>query len=149
MNPIRYHWLRLRATAHATEDVDLVASAVRHLSGLEPDAFDAACTRTVIEGHFSDVVWVEAELTRSREVRTALAQLLPDSAAGRAKLMAELEQRVDDDGVLYLRFEKQAACQGRIVPTRGEDAVQVRLRVEVHPAGRERALATLATLLES
>lgn len=146
--PARFHWLRLRATAHATEDVERVADAVRHLAGLEPEAFEAACTRTVIEGHFGDVTWVEAELKRAREVRTALERLLPDGADDRARLRDELERRVDDDGVLYLRFEKQAAAQGRVAPTTGEDAVQVRLRVEVHPAGRERALEALAHLLE-
>lgn len=149
MNPIRYHWLRLRATAHATEDVDRVCDAVRQLTGLDDEAFEATCTRTVIEGHFADVVWVESELTRSRDVRTALSRLLPDSEAGRQQLVKELEQRVDDDGVMYLRFEKQAAFEGRIVPTRGEDAVQVRLRVQVHPAGRERAILTLKSLLEA
>ena len=142
----RFLWLRLRATAHATEDPGRVAEAVRNLTGLEPEAFDAVASRTVIEGHFGDVTWVEADLSRARDVRTALDRLLPPEA--RAAVRGELERRVDDDGVLYLRFEKQAAFLGRVVPTTGEDAVQARLRVEVHPAGRERAVAALEAFLE-
>lgn len=141
----RFHWLRLRATAHATEDPERVAEAVRNLTGLGPEAFDAALSRTPIEGHFGDVTWVEADLTRARDVRTALDRLLPPEA--RAAVAGELERRVDDDGVLYLRFGKQAAYRGAVVPTTGEDAVQVRLRVEVHPAGRERAVAALEAFL--
>lgn len=141
----RFHWLRLRASAHPTEDVDRVAQAMRNLTGLEPEPFAAAASRTPIEGHFGPVTWVEAELTRAREVRQVLDRLLPPDA--RAALAGELERRVDDDGVLYLRFGKQAAYHGEVVPTTGEDAVQVRLRVEVHPAGRERAVAALADFL--
>lgn len=143
----RFHWLRLRATAHATEDADRVAGAVQNLTGLDSEAFAASESRTVIEGHFGDVTWVEVELTRARDVRAVLDRLLPPGA--RAAVRDELERRVDDEGVLYLRFEKQAALQGRVVPTTGEDAVQVRLRVEVHPAGRERAVAALAEFLAS
>lgn len=141
----RFHWLRLRASAHPTEDADRVAEAVRHLTGLDPEPFAAAASRTPIDGHFGTVTWVEAELTRARDVRAVLDRLLPPDA--RAALAGELERRVDDEGVLYLRYGKQAAYRGGVVPTTGEDAVQVRLRVEVHPAGRERALAALETFL--
>lgn len=143
----RFHWLRLRATAHATEDADRVSETLRFLTGLEPEPFQAVATRTVLEGHFGDVTWVEADLTRSRDVRTCLDHLLP--TVDLELLRKELERRVDDEGVLYLRFQKQQAALGRVVPTTGEDAVQVRLRVEVHPAGRERALAAFEGFLDA
>jgi RNA binding exosome subunit len=142
---LRYHWIRLRATCHPTEDLAKVESAVRNAAGVPDLAVQAEPMDT---HHGGTVHVVEGVLDKSRAVRDALTRILALPGA-REELAATLESRTDDDGVFYLRVDKQEAFAGRLVLTRGEDAVQMRLKMEHYPATREAALGSLRTLLES
>ncbi len=134
---MRCHWLRLRATAHATEDLDKVIDAIHALTGLPEEAFAAATEVTDIESHHGTTVHlVETTIKNQRPIREALERLLVEPEA----LLPQIDARTDEDGIFYLRFDKQQALSGQVVPTRGEDAVQVRLKPEVHPASRDRAM---------
>lgn len=140
--PLRYHWLRLRAVCHPTEDLAKVQAAVRFVAATatEPAA-------TEIESHHGGTLrLVEVAIERSRDVRDLLQRIF-DIAGARAELSATLEARTDDDGIFYVRLDKQEAAQGRLALTRGEDAIQARLKMEHYPATREAALASLAGLL--
>lgn len=142
---MRFHWLRLRATAHATEDPERVRRAMQTVSGLDDEAFAAATDPTAMESqHGGAIVWLETNVTRSADVRQAVSRLLSICPPGIAD---ELEARTDDEGVFYLRFDKQAAFQGTLKPTRGDDAIQVRIRPQVHPASRAGAIAAVAEAL--
>jgi RNA-binding protein len=144
-----YHWLRLRAVAHPTEDVGRVREALRFVAGLDAAAFAAATKEEPLETHHGlPLVVLETVLDRSRPLRDVLSRLLA-LPGGLDRLRATLEARVDDDGILYARVEKQAAAQGELRLTEGEDAIQLRLKVESYPAGRDAALRALAAMLAS
>ena len=142
---LRYHWIRLRATCHPTEDLAKVESALRHAAGVPDLAVQAEPMDT---HHGGTVHVVEGVLDKSRAVRDALGRILALPGA-RDDLAATLEARTDDDGVFYLRLDKQEALAGRLQLTRGEDAVQLRLKMEHYPATREAALESLKAMLES
>lgn len=140
---LRYHWLRLRATCHPTEDPAKVEAALRFVAGLP----DLKVESTPIETHHGGTqLLVEGTLDKSRAVRDVLGAMLALPGA-REDLAGTVEARTDDDGVFYVRFDKQQAAQGRLALTRGEDAVQARLKMEHYPATREAALASLQALL--
>lgn len=142
--PLRYHWIRLRATAHPTEDLAKVEAAVRFAAGVP----ELALTSEAMETHHGGTVHlVQAVVDKSRAVRDLLGRIFALPGA-RGELAATLEARTDDDGVFYLRLDKQEAAQGRLALTRGEDAVQLRLKMEHYPATREAALASLRALLD-
>jgi RNA-binding protein len=143
--PLRYHWLRLRATCHPTEDQAKVEAAVRFVAGLPEMPVEAAAIET---HHGGTQVLLEATVDKSRAVRDALARVL-ELPGARAGLASSVEMRTDDDGVFFVRFDKQEAAQGRLVLTRGEDAVVARLKMEHYPATREAALESLRALLAS
>ena len=145
MAALRYHWIRLRATAHPTEDLAKVEAAVRHAAGVPDLAVKAEAMDT---HHGGTVHVVEAVLDKSRAVRDALGRLLALPGA-RDDLAATLEARTDDEGVFYVRVDKQEAYAGRLALTRGEDAIQLRLKMEHYPATREAAVASLKALLVS
>lgn len=144
--PLRYHWVRLRASCHPTEDLGKVSQAVAFVAGQDPARFQPQVT--ALESHHGgSVQLVECLLDKSRAVRDLLQRVF-DLPGARDALRASLEARTDDDGVFYLRVDKQEAYAGRLALTRGEDCVQVRLKLEHYPATREAALASLARLLE-
>lgn len=145
----RYHWLRLRAVAHPTEEVTRVREAVRFVAGLPEEQFAAMLTDTAMETHHGLASHIlEAQLDRSRALRDVLERVLAIPGA-RERLRATLDARTDEHGLFYVRLDKQAAAQGRLEVTQGEDCVQLRLKVEAYPAGRAAALAMLGRLLES
>ena len=142
--PLRYHWLRLRAFVHATEDPAKVEAAIRTVAG-DPE-LDVG--RTEVEGHHGGrLLILEATLDTSRLVKEALARLLAIPGA-RGDLEATLDPRTDEEGILHLRLDKQEAAQGRLALTRGEDAVQVRVKANVHPVTRAKAMAAWKRWLE-
>jgi RNA binding exosome subunit len=147
--PLRYHWLRLRAVAHPTEELAKVREAVRFVAGLPEAEFAGSAAVTPMETHHGLTSHlVEASVERSRSLRDVLERVLAIPGA-RERLRATLEARTDEDGLFFVRLDKQAAAQGRLELTQGEDCVQLRLKVEAYPAGREAALALLGRLLES
>lgn len=144
-----YHWLRLRAVAHPTEDPAKVRAALRFVSGLDPAGLEFSLRESRLETHHGlPLTVLEVALDKSRSLRDVLVRLfaLPGALE---RLRATLESRVDDDGILYLRVDKQAAFQGDLRLLDGEDAVQLRLKVEAYPAGRDAALAVLRRIVEA
>lgn len=145
--PLRYHWLRMRATVHPTEDPAKVRRALRTCSGLEPETFDDRVEETALEAfHGGETRLLEVGLQRAGEIRGVLHAVLDEEAA-RQRLLSEADRRLDDDCVFYFRLDKQAAYAGDLQLADGDDAVQARLRLEVHPVRRENALAELQRLL--
>lgn len=137
----RFHWVRLRASCHGTEDPAKVRQALAFVAGVPSEALEVEATE--LESHFGGRVTIlETIQPKSRAARELLARLMAIPGA-HAQLAATLDQRTDDDGVLYVRVDKQEAYQGRLVLTQGEDCVQCRFRVEAYPAGRDTALAAL------
>ena len=148
----RYHWLKLRAVAHPTEDVARVRQAVAFVGGAphptaanEPDPI----LDTVMETHHGLSSHVlELTVARSRALRDVLVRLF-EVPGLREAVRRTIESRTDDDGVLYVRLDKQEAYRGRLALTQGEDCVQLRLKMEAYPAGRAASLAALDRLLGS
>lgn len=145
--PTKYHWLRLRSVAHPTEEPERVVAAMRFVAGMDEGQFAAVLEDAPMETHHGLVQHVyEAALERSREVRGLLDRIFAlEGVPGR--LQETLEARTDEDGVLYLRLDKQAAYLGELRLTDGEDAIQLRLKLETYPATRAAAMAGLEGML--
>ncbi len=118
-------------------------AALQHCTGLDDEAFAEALEETRLESHHGgEVVLLEATLTRAKDIRGALG-LLGD--AEREELSCAVEPRTDDQGVFTFRLSKQEAFEGNIRLTAGDDAVQLRLKPEVHPSSREAAMAAISS----
>lgn len=143
----RFHWVKLRATAHQTEDPARVGEALRVASGLDEEAFEAALEATAFDSQFGgEVTMLEVAVTRNRAIRDCFEFLFAEPAV-REAVLGNLDARVDDEGTLYLRLDKQAAYGGTLQPGEGDDTVQVKFRIQTHPVNREAALAQYRELL--
>lgn len=123
-----------------------MVGALRAVAG---DA-DLAVDVTAVESHHgAQMHLLAAEVTRNGDVRRILEALLASAPAPAARLSASLPQRIDEDGVFWLRADKQAAAQEEVRMADVEDAVRVLVKMEVHPARHEAVVSAWRAWLDS
>lgn len=117
----------LEALVHATEDLEKVAQAVLNL--LPPELRDrdrASCEE--VRGHYNNPIRILRLRLRGSEVE-ALLRFLADNMSEPDKLSIRetLGLRVDEEGHLYMRFDKASAFRGEVRLTNRGEAVKVRV----------------------
>jgi RNA binding exosome subunit len=139
MSSVPFHYVDLRAFCYATEDEERVERALRTYLPEEADI-----ERSVSEGHHGDrIVVLSSRVERADEVRHVLGRLAELEDVDR--VVAELDERIDENCALFLTLDKQAAFGGRVA--RG-DGITLRSKVEAYPAKREKAVANAREALE-
>jgi hypothetical protein len=136
------HWIEARVHCHATEDEGRVRKA---LDG----SCEAGSTKSErLEGHHGNPI---VRLTRHVEDRAAVRATW-DRWRGSGLLVAirpDLTARVDDEGILHVRLDKQAAYAGTIALAKDTDAIDVRVRLRAFPATPEAFRTVARSLLEA
>ncbi len=141
MAKLPIHWIEARTYAHATEDEARVSTA---LAFVLPEG---ESVREVLEGHFGNAL---VRLTRRIEDGKSIRAIWERwSTAGLPQSFeSEVEARVDEDGVLHFRLDKQAAFLGRWALAKDSDAIDVRLKLVAYPAKPEIARRVARSILE-
>jgi hypothetical protein len=123
--PIR--WIRARTYCHATEDEERVNRA------LSAAVAGGRGSRQVLQGQFGNaVVLLAREIDHAAEFRETWSQW---STAGLpAALLPAVEDRVDANGILHFRLDKQKAYQGILVLSLGGDPIDVQVKLKAFPA---------------
>ena len=138
MSSVPLHYVDLRAFSYATEDDKRVADALRTFL---PE--DAVIERTSTEGYHGDrIVVCSARVERADDVRVVLGRLT--DLEGIEDVIAELDDRVDENCAFYLTLDKQAAYRGAVALG---DGLTLRGKIEAYPAKKETAVANLRELL--
>jgi RNA binding exosome subunit len=140
MSSVPLHYVDLRAFCYATEDDERVEAALRTFL---PE--DVDIERATSEGHHGDRILVlSARVERADEMRYVLDRVaeVDDLDA----VVAELDDRVDENCAFYLTLDKQAAYRGEV---RRGDGITLRSKVEAYPAKREHAVENVRELFES
>jgi hypothetical protein len=136
-------YARFRTYCHATEDEARVRQALMFISGAQDKAIEV----TVNKGyHRNEIRVLEAELKKG----PALTRFL-EALAGAGifeKVRDQISMRIDEEGIFYLRFDKQEAFQGRFVLDSGSDTIQAGIKVQSYPAKPEKMLKELTTQIE-
>lgn len=126
--PIR--WIVARTFCQATEEESRVAQALKSaVPGGET-------TRQAVEGqHGNPVVIFTRRIEIPMEVRAVWTRW---SEAGLVHALgAAIESRVNDDGVLHLRIDKQKAFQGMLSLAGEADTIDVQVKLKAYPAKPE------------
>ncbi len=118
--PIRR--IEARTYCHATEEEERVANA---LAFAVPEG---VTSREELEGHFGNPL---ARLTRRVEKRPAIRAVWSHwAAAGVPSAIArDIEARLDEDGVLHFRLDKQAAFRERLELAQDSEPIDIRLKL--------------------
>lgn len=116
------------AIAHATEDAAKVERAVRFLIGFMSRT-EVSLSRQYLKGHHGNVITtISAKLPAkglSPNALKLLSQKLPDS--DRQFLSSDMSSCIDEEGNLYLRFDKQEAFLGTVKLHQG-DPIRIKLK---------------------
>jgi RNA binding exosome subunit len=143
------HHIDLRAIAHATEDVSRVRQALDFfLSGAGILEERKLIEELSVEGHHGNPITIlSVQLKRKRDCLD-FAHLIRESLSEEdiERLREEMPERLDDDQVFHLRFDKQAAYLQQAKLTHSSDAIITKIKIETYPKSREKAGAIVEEL---
>ncbi len=124
-----FHSVEFRAHVHATEDEMRVERAMRALS------MDGTIETEKTEGHHGNPILLKRLRVQKDDAIAAFWRRVKE-AGPVEKILEELDARIDEDAVLHLRFDKQAAFRGSIELATADDVIAVRAKIAAHPAKR-------------
>jgi len=134
---------KFRTYCHATEDEDRVRQALRFVSGVKDDDIKVSMNKGY---HGNEIRVLEATLRKGPKLTTFLEKMVEADIF--EKLKHEISVRLDDECVLYLRFDKQKAYMGNLLLQHGEDTIQVKAKVQAFPAKPEKAMEAIKVQVE-
>ena len=134
-----FHWVRVQTFCYATEKRELLEETMTELLGT--DEFE----EEISEGEHGNVMTIlESRLTKQREFNALFRKLGPEICGW---IVEDIDNRIDDDCVFYIRLDKQKAVQGIYEVAHHGDVIAITGKVQAHPAKKEVAVRTLREFL--
>ncbi len=150
MAKLKAHHVRLTTFIQATEDEDKVLEAIATFipDGIDDDDVKVGMEETT--GFFGNPIKVvNVEIKRSKAVRKFLEHFKDIlSEKDKQYLLENLDEKVDEEGTLYVRFNKQKAYLGEAEIDEGADVVQARIKVQAFPMRKEAVVKAVREWLE-
>ena len=88
---------------------------------------------------------LETRITKQREFKELFSKLGDDILNF---IIEDIENRVDDDDIFYLRLDKQKAVQGIYEVAHHGDVISLFGKVQAHPAKKEVAVKVLKEFIQ-
>ncbi len=134
-----FHWVRVQTFCYATEKRELLEETMTELLGT--DEFE----EEISEGEHGNVMTIlESRLTKQREFNALFRKLGPEICGW---IVEDIDNRIYDDCVFYIRLDKQKAVQGIYEVAHHGDVIAITGKVQAHPAKKEVAVRTLREFL--
>ncbi|ALK06310.1 MAG: RNA-binding protein [Methanosarcina thermophila] len=143
------HHIILRVIAHATEDVSRVREALDlFLSGAGVREGSELIEELQAEGHHGNPITILSVQLKRKADCLNFARFVRErlSEEDVAKLREEMPERLDENQVFHLRFDKQAAYLQQVRLTNSSDAITAKIKIETYPKSREKAGAIVEEL---
>ncbi len=130
------HNITLRAIAQATESEDRVKAA------LSLFLFDGEIETIKTEGHYGNPINILQAYIKGKDCDRFIDMLKSKFAEHELeRLKNELNERVDDECRLHIRFDKQAAYKGTVQLAATADTIAAEIKIRAYPAKCENAIA--------
>ncbi|MDD4496753.1 MAG: RNA-binding protein [Methanosarcinaceae archaeon] len=136
------HHITFRVLAHATEDTSRVREALDFfLSGSGVRNSVELIEELCVEGHHGNPITIYSALLKNKAACLAFARFVKAGMSDEdvLRLRKEMPERLDEDLVFHLRFDKQAAYLGKVKLTESSDAVTAKVKIATYPKNREKA----------
>ncbi len=136
------HNILLRAIAQATESQDRVKTV------LSLFIFDNEIEITPTEGYFGNPIIIMQARLKGRDCGR-FVELIRSKLSEQElrKLKGELYERIDDDCILHIRFDKQAAYAGQVKLAATTDSITAQIKLRAYPARKDNAAAVAEKIL--
>ncbi len=136
---VAFHWIRVQTFVYATEDRELIEETMCNL--VDPEAM----SEDISEGeHGNETIIIEARYTKQREFADLFSKL-PQEIID--YILGDIDNRVDEDCILYLRLDKQKAVQGIYEVAHHGDVIAITGKIQAHPAKPDVAKKVLREFL--
>jgi RNA-binding protein len=137
------HNLSYRAFVYGTENEEKVREAIFTLLPT------AQPLKEITEGyHKNQVIILHGKTSKKREIKDFLGKLNKLKPSVKKRILRQLDDRMDDRGNLFLRFDKQRAYLGDIKLVEHGDSLHLKLKIAAYPARKEEALKVARQIFE-
>ena len=137
---VTFHWLRVQTFCYATERKELIGETMAELLGTDEFEVD------VSEGeHGNTMLILSQRLTKQKEFNALFSKL---GANIRDAIVEDIDNRIDEDCVFYIRLDKQKAVQGIYDIAHHGDVISITGKVQSHPARKAVATRNMLAFLE-
>ncbi len=133
------------AVVHSTEDMEKVGEAIAELIPFE---FEIEVSKA--KGHFgNEMYFLEVEIKDKKKIKEFLKYILNrlKESEELKSLKRTLEDRIDPNNILHLRFDKQKAYLGEIRLT-SNDPIAVKVKIVTYPSKKEYAVKVVRNIIE-
>lgn len=126
------HNISYRTFIYGTENEEKVKKAVKTLFP------NSSPLKEETEGYYKNPVLIlHDKIEKNRDIKDFIQALkkIPSSS-----ILNHLNNKIDDKGNLFLRFDKQKAYQGDLQIVEHGDSIHVKINMAAYPARKETAI---------
>lgn len=137
------HNISYRAFVYGTENKEKVLESIKTLFPNSPPQCEA------IEGYYKNPVLILTnKIGKKREIKDFVEKLSTMKDPAKKRILYGLEDKMDDYGNLFLRFDKQRAYSGDLKVVEHGDSIHVKIKMAAYPAKKKVALKIARKLFE-
>ena len=134
------HWLSLRTTVSAVENLDVICDSIAWLSG-DADSINVDKTKS---HHGSDIYSVTCKLTKNKSIQCVLDNLGNEI---RADLVADPLERLDSNDCLHFRVSKASLIAGKPKISPPGSSSSVKFSIKIKKFGDQNTIGQVTELL--
>lgn len=130
------HNIYYRVFVYSTEDEEKVKIALKNiLPFAEPE-------RKIIEGTFhNEIIILSERIEKKRNIKEFIKNLKSNSSEYQLDIIKRnLDRKMDENGNLFLRFDKQLAYNEKWKSVDDGDSIHLKIKIAAYPAKKEIAL---------
>jgi len=131
-------FVEIRVFSHATENVEKVLEALRQIV-IEEASAEGELIYDELKGHYGNpITLIKTRIYRKAQIRKLLQTMI--SKLGKTNcesLSFDIENKVDDEGSLFIRVDKQAAYNG-IINLTTADPIHIQIKLTIPRKQREK-----------
>ena len=126
------HNISYRVFVYGTESKEKVLESIKTLF---PNS-SPQCEST--EGYYKNPVLIlHNKIEKKKDIKDFVAKLSSMNDPAKKRIISQLEDKMDDNGNLFLRFDKQRAYLGDLKVVEHGDSIHIKVRIAAYPAKKK------------